>query len=305
MQTLAETLQDFLKTLNSADTCRTYTGPVREALAALGATYPADLSPPGLAEYRAGLIARLDAKGERRLSPASVALKLAALRSFLKFCQLTGQTPISTKVINYVLKSPSTKVVKPYEVLTTAEARRVLAVLTDSPRDHALVVLALGAGLRSAELTAVRLSDIITDDEGGMWVHVVMGKGRKSRLVPLAPDVAAVLHEFISRRDGAKLRGADHLFPSRQGASGQLSTARVWQIIVGAVKAAGITKRLPPISFRHTYATLRMKAGTPVVIIQKFMGHASLQTTQTYLDHLDLADLREWAAPLPGDLISG
>jgi integrase/recombinase XerD len=276
-------------------------------MTALGATHPADLTPPMLADYRAGLVARLDAtrpqrtlramrEGERRLSPASVALKLAALRGFLKFCRLTGLTPITAEVIAYTLESPSAKVVKPYDVLTPDEAARVLAVLADSPRDRALVALALGAGLRAAELTAVRLSDISTDDDGGEWVRVVMGKGRKDRLVPLAPDVAAVIRAYAG---AAKLRGGDYLFQSRQGESGRLTTARVWQVVKDAVKAAGIGKRLSPHSLRHSFALGRLKAGASPVVVQKLMGHASIQTTQKYLDHLDLADLREWAAPLP------
>ena len=79
-----------------------------------------------------------------------------------------------------------------------------------------------------------------------------------------------------------------------------MTTARVWQVVKDAVKAAGISKRLSPHSLRHTFALGRLKAGASPVIVQKLMGHASIQTTQKYLDHLDLADLREWAAPLPG-----
>jgi integrase len=58
----------------------------------------------------------------------------------------------------------------------------------DSP--HHLVALALGTGLRAAELTAVKASDIISDGDGADWLRVVQGKGRKDRLVPLALDVA-------------------------------------------------------------------------------------------------------------------
>src|SRR5574341_555556 len=97
--TWAEALDSFLDLQNSPRTRVTYARAVREAMAAMGATYPADLTPPLLAEYRAGLVARLDAKGERRLAPGGVNPKLTALRSFLKFCRLTGLTPISAEVI--------------------------------------------------------------------------------------------------------------------------------------------------------------------------------------------------------------
>ena len=287
-------LDSFLNVLNSPQTRRAYRAAIVEAMAALAADSLANITPPMLTQYRAGLVARLDARGARRLSPSSVALKLAALRAFLKFCRLTGLTRLTAEVIAYTLESPAAKVVKPYDVLTPAEQARVLAAQKGKPRDRALVALALGAGLRAAELTAAKVGDILSDDDGGEWIRVVQGKGRNDRLVPLSPDVAALL-----RRHTAGRKRDDCLFLSRQGESGQMTTARVWQIITSAVRAAGITKRLSPHSLRHTYALGRLRAGASPVAVQKLLGHASLSTTQKYVDHLDLADLRQWAAPLP------
>ncbi|HEY4690284.1 MAG TPA: tyrosine-type recombinase/integrase, partial [Anaerolineae bacterium] len=280
-------LDPFLNTLNSPQTRRAYRAAIAEAMAALAVESIDEITPPPLTEYRAGLVARLDARGARRLSPSSVALKLAALRAFLKFCRLTGLTRLTAEVIAYTLESPSAKVVKPYDVLTLAEQARVLAVLKDRPRDRALVALALGAGLRAAELTAAKVGDILSDDDGADWIRVVQGKGRKDRLVPLSPEVAAVV-----RQHATGCKSSDYLFPSRQGESGQMTTARVWQIITDAVRAAGIAKRLSPHSMRHTYALGRLRAGASPVAVQKLLGHASLSTTQKYVDHLELADLR-------------
>jgi integrase/recombinase XerD len=63
-----------------------------------------------------------------------------------------------------------------------------------------------------------------------------------------------------------------------------MTSARVWQIVTGAVKAAGITKRLSPPSLRHSYAIERLKVGASPVIVQKLLGHSSLSTTQKYID---------------------
>lgn len=76
-----------------------------------------EIAAPMLTTYRAGLVARLDAR-EDRLSPASVALKLAALRAFLKFCRLTSITRLTTEVIAYALQSPRATIVKTCDVLT-------------------------------------------------------------------------------------------------------------------------------------------------------------------------------------------
>ena len=143
--TWAEALTPFLDLQNSPQTRRAYRVAVAEAMAALAVEHPAEITAPMLAAHRAALVARLDAKGERRLAPSSVSLKLAALRGYLKFCRLTGILQLTAEVIAYTLESPSAKVLKPYEILTPAEQRRVLDSLAGRPRDRALVALALGA----------------------------------------------------------------------------------------------------------------------------------------------------------------
>jgi hypothetical protein len=70
-----------------------------------------------LADYRAGLVARLDADREDRLSPSTVNLKQGALRSFLHFCWATGTTRLGKDVIAFVRKSPRAEVRRPYEIL--------------------------------------------------------------------------------------------------------------------------------------------------------------------------------------------
>jgi integrase/recombinase XerD len=99
-------------------------------------------------------------------------------------------------------------------------------------RDRVLVALALGAGLRASELTGAKVGDVISDDDGADWLRVVQGKGRKDRMIPLSPDVAQVVRDFIACR---KLRREDYLITSRQGDTGRLTSARVWQIITSAV----------------------------------------------------------------------
>jgi site-specific recombinase XerD len=140
-------LETFLNTLSSPRTQKAYERAVTEAMEAMGVDMLAELTPPMLAEYRAGLVVRLDADREDRLSPCTVNLKLGALRSFLHFCRVTGVIPLSKDLIAFVLKSPRAKVCKPYEVLSEAERRRFLdAASVQGLREKALVSLALAAG---------------------------------------------------------------------------------------------------------------------------------------------------------------
>lgn len=108
-----EALETFRNTLTSRRTIQAYDRAVTEAMQAMGVELVIDLAPPILAEYRAGLVARLDADREDRPSPSTVSLKLSALRPFLHFCRVTGLTTLSKDVITFVLKSPKAEVQKP------------------------------------------------------------------------------------------------------------------------------------------------------------------------------------------------
>lgn len=144
-----EALETFLDTLCSPRTVRAYDRAVTKAMHATGAELVADLAPPILAEYRADLVARLDADREDRLSPSTVSLKLSALRSFLHFCRATGVTTLSKDVITFEVKSPKAEVQKPYEMLSDAERQRFLdAASQQGTREYALNSLALRVGFR-------------------------------------------------------------------------------------------------------------------------------------------------------------
>jgi hypothetical protein len=88
-------LATFLNTLSSPRTAKAYQSAVIEAMDAMGVDYVADVTAPMLAEYRGWLVGRLDTEHADRLSPATVNLKLAGLRQFLRFCLVTGITGLS------------------------------------------------------------------------------------------------------------------------------------------------------------------------------------------------------------------
>lgn len=290
-------LETYLDTLSCARTRLAYGRGVAEAMRALQIVSPAELEPPALAKYRAALVARLDPDRPDRLSPATVNLRLVALRQFLKFCRLTGVVGLSKDVIEFVLKSPSSHVEKPYQVLSAAERCRLLeAAGRHGPRDLALVALALGAGLRVSELMGVRLGDLYQDEGGAWWVHVAMGKGRKDREVPLAAQVMAAVHGWLRASKRTLRRKADregYLFATRQ--SPRMTPERARQVVKVLVREAGIHKAISPHSCRHTMAIEVLRAGASPVVVQRLLGHASLATTQRYVDHLERADLVRWA----------
>jgi len=94
-------LQTSLDTLSSPRTRRAYERAVVDAMKALGILYPADIEAPALAQYRSGLVGRLDPDRPDRLSPATINLKLAALRQFVSFCSVTGIVRLSKYAITF------------------------------------------------------------------------------------------------------------------------------------------------------------------------------------------------------------
>jgi integrase/recombinase XerD len=134
------------------------------------------------------------------------------------------------------------------------------------------------------------------DETSGWWVRIRMGKGRKDRLVPVHPSVMDAVKSWV-KADGRSLRRKSdretYLFSTRQ--SPRMTTARAWQLVKGLARDAGIEKPIIPHSLRHTMAVETLRAGAGPVIVQKLLGHASLSTTQRYVDHLEREDLSRWA----------
>jgi integrase/recombinase XerD len=270
---------------------------LRVARAGPGATQQrADSVSPTLAGYRATLVARTEDGHAAPLTAAAVNLQLAALRAFLTFLADAGAVSRSHELIRRTLAGLPSRVTRPYEVLSAAEMVRLLASVATRPRDHALLMLMLGSGLRAAEVCRLKVGDLVTDDDGDLAVYVRQGKGRKDRTVPLAPAVAATLRGWLaaSGKSPARLRDRDaYLFPGRNGA---LTTQRLWQIVTEACGAAGIdTKAISPHALRHTYALTALRRGAGVKHVRDLLGHASVATTERYLDHLERADLKRHA----------
>ena len=198
-------------------------------------------------------------------------------------------------MIAFVLNTPRSKVEKPYEVLSEAERRRFLDA-AHRPREKALASLALGAGLRVSELVSVRVGDFSQAEAGGWWLHVKMGKGRKDRLVPLASSVVVAVKAWVLASGRSLRRKTDresYLFRTRQ--SERMTSERARQLVKALAHEAGIEKPISPHSLRHTMAIETLRAGAGPVVVQKLLGHASLSTTQRYVDHLERADLERWA----------
>jgi len=172
----------------------------------------------------------------------------------------------------------------PTEILTATEARALLySPSSRAPtglRNRALIACMYGAGLRISEVLALKPSDVNLDDAS---IRVLHGKGDKARTVGI--DEGALLH-MVRWMDARRARGIKGrvLFCTLAGT--QVSARYVRAMLVRAAQRAHIEKRVHPHGLRHTHAVELDEAGFRVIEIQQQLGHASLNTTARYLDHI-------------------
>ena len=221
----------------------------------------------------------------RKLQPASISVRLAALR-FLFVAVL--KRPWSVDDTPYP-KRPD----KLPTVLTQDEVARIIdCALT--PVHRAVLMILYGTGLRRAEVTRLKVSDI---DTGRMVIHVLGGKGRKDRDVMLSPKLLDALREYWR---SLKHKPRTWLFPGGQTHSRTdqpMSDKVVWWACEQAAKRAGIDKPVHPHTLRHSFATHLLEAGVDLRTIQLLMGHGDLKATTVYL-HLSHRHLQATASPL-------
>lgn len=175
----------------------------------------------------------------------------------------------------------------PVEILTREEARAIL--LAPSPlaatgvRNRALIAIMYGAGLRVSEALALKVSDVDTDAAS---VRVLHGKGDADRTVGI--DLGALVHvvRWIEVRRARGLRSR-HLFCTLAG--GQVSTSYVRAMMKRVAARAGVDKRVHAHGLRHTAAVEWAQEGVPVMEIRDQLGHKHLDTTATYLNHVNPA----------------
>jgi len=163
-------------------------------------------------------------------------------------------------------------------VLSRDEVARLLNATTCLKHQAALSV-AYGAGLRVAEVAALKVSNI---DSERMLLRVEHGKGGRYRNAMLPADLLILLREWwkAGRQQGVMHR-AGWLFPG-QHAMKPISTRQLHRVVVEAARAAEIPKRVGPHTLRHSFATHLLEDGVDVRVIQVLLGHAKLETTALY-----------------------
>ena len=230
-------------------------------------------------------LAELRAAG---LSAATIARRVAALRSFFRHQLLLGARSDNPAA---ELDLPKRRRKLP-RTLSPGEAERLIeAAHGTTPRalrDHALVELLYGAGLRVGEAVSLTKADV---DLAGRLVRCI-GKGNKERVVPIGRAAVESTRRYLSRgRPFLDARHRPELFLNAHG--GALTHAEAFLILRRLAAKAGLEpERVHPHLLRHSFATHLLEGGADLRSVQEMLGHADLSTTQLYT-HLSGEELKE------------
>jgi site-specific recombinase XerD len=224
-----------------------------------------------LADYAAELAASRPGRTPRKLSDATRARKLSAVRSLLRSTRGPGRVPEVPLRGSARRRLPRAPTVRDTDALLAGlEGDGPLAL-----RNRALFELVYSAGLRSREAADLVLGDLDFDQESLR----VLGKGGKERVVPLGEEAAYWLRRYLADGRPELVRGAtDSVFVSVRGR--RLDTSTLRRLVPN------------PHRLRHAFATHLLEGGADLRTIQELLGHASLSTTQVY-SHVDGRRLRQ------------
>jgi len=215
---------------------------------------------------------------------------VSALKSFFRFLVKRSfllQDPAAA------LEMPKGDARLPRVILTKDEAAKLLDIVKGkSPRelrDRAILETLYGTGIRAGELVALTPSDVDTAER---TLRVVLGKGRKGRMVPLTHAAARATSAYLAHGRAQLLRHPSDpwLFVSDWGVQCRDSTLNV--MIQNYARQAGVKKRVTCHTFRHSVATHLLKGRADIRHIQVLLGHRSLQSTERYT-RVEIQDLRE------------
>ena len=267
--TLDAYLRDIRKLQNYAETELTGTG-------------PQEITFMQLQEYLYQL-------SKQKFSERSQARWVSSIKAFFKYLV---EDEIRTDNPAILLEGPKLGLYLP-DTLSFDDIERIITAIDISTdlgkRNQCMIEVLYGCGLRVSELIDIKISNINYKEN----YLKVDGKGDKSRFVPLADYTTRLIRDYIKNvRSQYKInkKFEDILFLNSRGSA--MSRVIVFIIIKELTEKAGISKRISPHTFRHSFATHLLQNGADLRYIQEMLGHSSITTTEIYT-HLKTEELRD------------
>ena len=231
----------------------------------------------------------------RGLGPRSIQRRLSGIRSFMNYLLREGlikSNPASG------IKTPKAPKRLP-NVLDVDQINQLLNIRETSPtslRDKAILELLYSSGLRLSELVNLNPIDLNLKDKSLM----VMGKGGKTRLVPIGQKAIEAVNQWLDVRSKLAKTDEEALFVGTKGV--RLGQRAIQARITHWGKKNGIQQGVYPHLLRHSFATHLLEASGDLRAVQELLGHKDISSTQiyTHLDFQHLAETYDKAHPRSG-----
>ena len=219
----------------------------------------------------------------KKNSPRSQARKISGLKSFFKFLVFEG----------YLKSSPMSNIESPKlgrklpDILNVEEISQMISSINIKEkfgqRNKTIIEILYGTGIRVSELIELNISNIFFKEN----LIRVLGKGDKERFVPIGLKAKKSIIDYINNdRKYQKIEESsnDILILSKYGK--KITRHMIFTLIKNISKKSGITKKISPHTFRHSFASHLLKNGADLRTIQLILGHENITTTEIYT-HLD------------------
>lgn len=246
----------------------------------------ADLKHTDVRSYIAG-------RHRKGLSSKSLQRELSAIRSFYDYLLKKGQVSINPaqhiKAPKQPRKLPKTLDVDQLSGLLEAGANSLLEI-----RDLAMFELFYSSGLRLSELSALDLDDIDLPDN---TLTVRLGKGGKSRVLPIGSKAVTAIENWLQQRSIKIVAAESALFVSMRGT--RLGQRNIELRLKQWCIKKGIAEHIHPHMLRHSFASHLLESSQDLRAVQELLGHSNISTTQiyTHLDFQHLAEIYDKAHP--------
>lgn len=221
---------------------------------------------------------------EKGLSPSTVNLQICTLRMVAKQAWLKGMMSIETYSAIREVKSVRGSRVSKGRALNTRETGKLIAQselkgTVIGVRDAAIIALAVGCGMRRAEIATLKLSDINHDTR----IITILGKGNKQRKVAPSNDAWERLKDWLSLRGE---EGCENVFVAvKKGDNIQpywaITASAIYQLLKSRAGDSQVSA-FTPHDLRRTFATRLLESGADINTVRQAMGHSSVITTQRY-----------------------
>lgn len=225
---------------------------------------------------------------ENKLSPRSQARIISSLKAFYKFL-----------IIEDIIKHDPTELIESPKIglklpdtLSIHEIDSIINSIDlsskNGERNRAMIETLYSCGLRVSELTHLQISNINFNES---YIKVI-GKGNKERLAPVGSNAIKYLDKYINKiriHKKINIGYEDFVFLNNRGKN--ISRVMIFLIIKELCSSIGISKKISPHTFRHSFATHLIEGGADLRAVQEMLGHSSITTTEIYT-HLDNEYLR-------------